>query len=127
MCDFYPDCGDASDEWMCGACDFESYHVCGWMQEKDDDFDWTRMKGPVRTSYTGFLKTFIISICSLIHLYNLFFRFLSNLSLYNYYALLFFIFLYISLTFSSFLHLSLAFSTFLYFYLSFSIVLYLSL
>ena len=53
QCDFYPDCGDGSDEWMCGACDFESYHVCGWVQDKTDNFDWTRHSGSTPSGFTG--------------------------------------------------------------------------
>ena len=52
-CDFYPDCADASDEWSCGACDFESHHICGWEQKKDDDFDWTRHTGSTPSGSTG--------------------------------------------------------------------------
>ena len=38
---------------MCGACDFESYHVCGWVQDKTDNFDWTRHSGSTPSGYTG--------------------------------------------------------------------------
>ena len=27
-------------------CDFESAGICGWTQQVNDDFDWSRTKGP---------------------------------------------------------------------------------
>ena len=35
-----------------GTCDFET-DTCGWIQRRDDDFDWTRRRGPTPSVSTG--------------------------------------------------------------------------
>ena len=35
-----------------GSCDFET-DTCGWIQRRDDVFDWTRRSGPTPSSSTG--------------------------------------------------------------------------
>ena len=35
-----------------GSCDFETDN-CGWIQRRDDVFDWTRKRGPTSSSQTG--------------------------------------------------------------------------
>ncbi|XP_019641852.1 PREDICTED: MAM and LDL-receptor class A domain-containing protein 1-like [Branchiostoma belcheri] len=35
------------------SCDFESYRICGYTQDRTDDFDWTRRRGSTTTSGTG--------------------------------------------------------------------------
>lgn len=34
-------------------CDFEDSKICGYMQDKSDDFDWTRDNGGTTTQGTG--------------------------------------------------------------------------
>lgn len=34
-------------------CDFEDGEFCGWTQESNDNFDWTRQSGPTNTGNTG--------------------------------------------------------------------------
>ncbi|CAH1274186.1 MAMDC2 [Branchiostoma lanceolatum] len=34
-------------------CDFESYNICGYTQDRTDDFDWTRRRGSTTTGGTG--------------------------------------------------------------------------
>ncbi|XP_078598599.1 MAM and LDL-receptor class A domain-containing protein 1-like isoform X3 [Branchiostoma floridae x Branchiostoma japonicum] len=47
-CDFTSNCRDNSDEASCslfpGRCDFQ-YGLCDWIQPKNDDFDWNRVRG----------------------------------------------------------------------------------
>ncbi|XP_078681324.1 MAM and LDL-receptor class A domain-containing protein 1-like isoform X2 [Branchiostoma floridae x Branchiostoma belcheri] len=47
-CDFTSNCRDNSDEAACssfpGRCDFQ-YGLCDWIQPKNDDFDWNRVRG----------------------------------------------------------------------------------
>ncbi|XP_041367445.1 MAM and LDL-receptor class A domain-containing protein 2-like [Gigantopelta aegis] len=56
VCDFQDDCGDSSDELNCGRyverCNFET-SMCNWIQDKTDDFDWTRVRGRTMTVGTG--------------------------------------------------------------------------
>ena len=35
-----------------GTCDFET-DTCGWIQRRDDVFDWTRRRGPTPSVSTG--------------------------------------------------------------------------
>ena len=35
------------------SCDFESQDVCGYTQDKTDDFDWTRDYGGTGTANSG--------------------------------------------------------------------------
>ncbi|KAI8512343.1 MAM domain, meprin/A5/mu [Branchiostoma belcheri] len=35
------------------SCDFESYRICGYTQDRTDDFDWTRRRGSTTISGTG--------------------------------------------------------------------------
>lgn len=35
------------------SCDFESSAFCGWIQDSEDDFDWTRHSGKTTTGRTG--------------------------------------------------------------------------
>ena len=35
------------------GCDFESRNLCGYKQDRHDNFDWTRKAGPTRSSNTG--------------------------------------------------------------------------
>lgn len=35
------------------SCNFESPSICGWTQDKNDQFDWTRDNGGTASSGTG--------------------------------------------------------------------------
>ncbi|XP_077978870.1 MAM and LDL-receptor class A domain-containing protein 1-like [Glandiceps talaboti] len=39
VCDFYDDCGDNSDEAVCGTCDFEDGQ-CGWFDNSNGIYRW---------------------------------------------------------------------------------------
>ena len=56
LCDYSDDCGDNSDETSCSnylaRCNFEK-DMCSWKQQSDDEFDWTRRKGPTPSVSTG--------------------------------------------------------------------------
>ncbi|XP_014681010.1 PREDICTED: MAM and LDL-receptor class A domain-containing protein 1-like isoform X2 [Priapulus caudatus] len=52
-CNFVDDCGDNSDEEMCGTdCDFENSQ-CGWYNAADYEMRWLRKKGSTGSSSTG--------------------------------------------------------------------------
>lgn len=56
LCDFTNDCWDGSDEMDCDnytRCDFNDTGLCGWLQAKNDQMDWTRHKGSTASIYTG--------------------------------------------------------------------------
>ncbi|PAA52395.1 hypothetical protein BOX15_Mlig012801g1, partial [Macrostomum lignano] len=56
VCDYSDDCGDNSDENSClnyiERCDFEN-DFCNWVQEPDNDFQWSRSKGTTGSEGTG--------------------------------------------------------------------------
>ncbi|XP_077978884.1 MAM and LDL-receptor class A domain-containing protein 1-like [Glandiceps talaboti] len=56
QCNFVDDCMDMSDEDHCanlaGRCDFE-VDMCGWKNEKSDNFDWTLYSGKTNKRGTG--------------------------------------------------------------------------
>ena len=35
------------------VCDFENSAICGYVQDRRDDFDWTRKSGRTVSSFTG--------------------------------------------------------------------------
>lgn len=41
VCDFKSDCKDASDEALCGPCNFEKGTFCGWKDISSGKFNWT--------------------------------------------------------------------------------------
>jgi len=56
LCDFSNDCWDGWDELNCGnytRCDFNDSGICGWIQAKNDQMDWTRHKGGTPSIVTG--------------------------------------------------------------------------
>ncbi|PFX16283.1 Neurotrypsin [Stylophora pistillata] len=56
LCDFTSDCWDGSDEINCEnytRCDFNDTRICGWLQAKNDQMDWTRHKGSTASIFTG--------------------------------------------------------------------------
>ena len=56
LCDFTNDCWDGSDEIDCDnytRCDFNDTKICGWLQAKNDQMDWTRHKRSTPSIYTG--------------------------------------------------------------------------
>ena len=58
LCDFQNDCWDGFDEKNCGnytRCNFEDPNLCGWIQAKNDEMEWTRQQGPTPSFYTGTL------------------------------------------------------------------------
>ncbi|KAM6216200.1 MAM and LDL-receptor class A domain-containing protein 1 [Rhynchocyon petersi] len=58
LCDLVDDCGDNTDETDCAPelqCNFED-GLCNWVQDTEDDFDWTRNQGPTSTLNTGPMK-----------------------------------------------------------------------
>ena len=59
LCDFTNDCWDGSDEINCQnytRCDFNDTNICGWLQAKNDQMDWTRHKGNTPSIFTGNLR-----------------------------------------------------------------------
>ena len=38
--------------FIIGQCDFEN-GMCGYVQERSDNFDWNRRRGPTSSTYTG--------------------------------------------------------------------------
>lgn len=56
LCDFTIDCWDGSDEIDCDnytRCDFNDTGLCGWVQAKNDQMNWTRHSGSTPSIYTG--------------------------------------------------------------------------
>lgn len=56
LCDFTDDCWDGSDEVDCDnytRCDFNDTGLCGWVQAKNDQMNWTRHSGSTSSIYTG--------------------------------------------------------------------------
>lgn len=59
LCDFTNDCWDGSDEINCQnytRCDFNDTNICGWLQAKNDQMNWTRHKGNTPSIFTGNLR-----------------------------------------------------------------------
>ena len=56
ICDWANDCGDGSDERSCTnyveRCNFET-DICNWIQDDQDDFDWSWHSGGTSTLGTG--------------------------------------------------------------------------
>ncbi|XP_077978865.1 MAM and LDL-receptor class A domain-containing protein 1-like [Glandiceps talaboti] len=52
ICDWTPDCDDASDEINCGQCDFE-FDTCNYTDYSRSDYSWKRWSGPTPTENTG--------------------------------------------------------------------------
>ncbi|XP_048242500.1 MAM and LDL-receptor class A domain-containing protein 2-like [Haliotis rufescens] len=52
-CNFHDDCGDQTDELSCGtSCTFED-GMCGWKNDKGENFDWTTHTGQTTSANTG--------------------------------------------------------------------------
>ncbi|XP_070567019.1 MAM and LDL-receptor class A domain-containing protein 2-like [Ptychodera flava] len=53
LCELMPDYADPTiNPSTAVSCDFEN-DICGWIQEAEDDFDWSRKVGSTSTLYTG--------------------------------------------------------------------------